>query len=52
MIIEIERKKQLHFQIWSSLPTGVKVLNFHYFGNLDGQMKTRYNNAFGEKRKR
>ena len=28
---------------------GVKVLSFHNFGNLGGQMRTMYDDAFGEK---
>ena len=30
---------------------GDRVLSFHNFGNLGGQLKTRYDDAFGEKRK-
>ena len=30
---------------------GDGVLSFHNFGNLGGQLKTRYDDAFGEKRK-
>ena len=28
---------------------GVRVPSFHNFGNLGGQLKTRYDDAFGEK---
>ena len=31
---------------------GVRVPSFHDFGNLGGQLKTRYDDTFGQKRKR
>ena len=51
--VEITRKKPLHFQteIRSSSPRCQQGLSFHNCGNLGGQLKTRYDDAFGVKRK-
>ena len=52
-IITVERakkKKKSSFK-FGRARLGIKVLSFHNFGNLGGELKTRYDNAFGEKRK-
>ena len=45
-----DRRKKPIFKI-GRVRLGVKVLSFHNFGNLGGQLKTRHNDALGEKRK-
>ena len=34
---------------FSRVRLGVRVLSFHNFGNLGGQLKTRYDDTFGKK---
>ena len=45
------RKKSIFKLIFGWVRQGVRVPSFHNFCNLGGLLKTRYDDAFGEKRK-
>ena len=48
--VDRQKKKKIIFK-FGQVRQGVRVLSFHYFGNLGGQLKTRYDDALARKEK-